>query len=339
MSDLNPITDHAVDPIIAGHLRRVADQTDATKLLERVRLSRQIDQEFFLQGTTLSSGEIAAAPVPAPLATHDVDLDRQRRDWMSSRPEKRSHWTYLLTWPVVAALVLLATFLGGRHLGPSAANASVALRHLQSVHRGEVDRCYRVQYAPDPRFWDGSNRLEGPSHSLLWTRGDRFWSDCAIGDLSLLIGRQHDGTLWVSSSPDHGIQFSADAKLPQEVALLCAVNSMTVPRLVEEVLADFELKADGPAKQSNSAALVVWAAVKPGRTHPLISSALLEIDPESHVLTRLVLWMTRDGRPRGTVTYTFLESGVQDDAQYQLASHLDDHAEIDLHTIEKAGAP
>lgn len=332
MNQPDPPVDHAVERLIADHLDRRAQQCDATELLARVRRSRQVDRAIFSsapqsgshRGSQTGSGELP-------------DGETTGRAAAGGRLSDRRRWAGALTWPVLAGVVLLAIFLAGRPISPSAANASIVLRDLQTVHLGETDRCYRIQYAPDPRYWDGSNQLEGPSHSVLWTRGDRFWSDCTIADIRLRIGRQQDGTLWVSRSRQHGIRFTADeAQLPQEVALLCAANSMTVPRLVEDVLADFDLRADRPATGSGAGA-VVWAALKPGRSHPLISSALLEIDPENHALTRLVLWMVRDGRPRGTVSYTFLENGLQGDARYHLQAHLDDDAEVEDHTFTNPG--
>src|SRR5690606_36854788 len=107
-----------------------------------------------------------------------------------------------------------------------------------------LDRCYSVQYTPDARYWDETKWLEGPSHSLLWTRGDRFWSACTIGEWEVQIGRQRDGALWLCSTRQRGVEFrSAPEDLPQEVALLCAANALTVPRLEQEVLADFDLRA------------------------------------------------------------------------------------------------
>jgi hypothetical protein len=331
MSDSDRSIDAAVERLVAGQLDHAAQRIDTAGLLERVRRSRQLDAEMF------ASPAASEAPVRLSSAALPDGSGRSFDERDRDASGERRRWADRLSWPLLAALVLLATFLGGRQIGPPAANASLALRDLQSVHRGEVDRCYRVQYAPDPRFWDDTKVLEGPSHSLLWTRGDRFWSDCTIADIRLRIGRQEDGTLWVSRSPQHGIRFTDDpSQLPEEVALLCAVNAMTVPRLVEEVLADFDLRADPAPTAAGPAAMVVWAALKPGRSHGLISSALLELDPETHVLTRLVLWMIRDGQPRGTVTYTLLESGTEDDSRYQLEAHLADGAELEHHRFKKA---
>ena len=181
--------------------------------------------------------------------------------------------------------------------------------------------------------------LEGPSESVLWTRGDRFWSDCSIGDIRLAIGREEDGTLWVSPSRKKGIRFAGgDSQLPKEVAVLCDVNSLTVPALMDEVLADFDLRAEGPSSHAAEATSLVWARLKPGRSHPLISAALLEIDARSGALLRLVLWTVREGRPNGTVTYTLFDSATRGDDDYRLESHLDPGAEVEIQSFGRPGA-
>lgn len=310
----------AVDRLIADHLDRQAQQSDASALLTRIRMSRQVDDAI-----SMAMLESTARPRPARALSGES----------AGSKGASTRWSRSLVWGVFTGLALLIAFLGGLQFGPLTANAATMLRDLQGVHRSDIDRCYRVQYAPDPLYWDGSNRLEGPSQSLLWTRGDRFWSDCSIGDLRLIIGREEDGSLWIRPSPDKGIRFSNDeSQLPREVSLICAVNAMTVPRLVDDVLAGFELRVDSTAKRSDEPRTLVWASLKPGHSHPVISSALLEIDPDTQSLMRLVLWMIRDGQPKGTVTYTFVERAVQDDGQYELRSHLNDDATIEDHTFE-----
>lgn len=319
MSEPESPLDQALDRLLADHLDRAEQRTDARSLLQRVRQSRENEAAI------VASISSPLPPSSGAMQTETVHLAQPNT---ATRCVPQTFLPRWLTGAALAAAVLLAALLAVR--SSDTANASLALRDLRSVHLGQLDRCYRVQYTPDPRYWDETNRLEGPSHSLLWTRGDRFWSECTIGELQLRIGRQRDGALWLRSTPQRGIEFrSAPADLPQEVALLCAANSLTVPRLVEEVLADFDLRAAAPADQSGAAGLVVWAALKPGRVHPVVSAALLEIDSADHSLTRLVLWMVRDGQPRGTVTYTFLESGRLDESQYELRSHLDEDAPIE----------
>src|SRR5690606_36430072 len=103
---------------------------------------------------------------------------------------------------------------------------------VQERHSQSVDRRYHVQFAPAPGFWNGRNMLKGPSETVLWTRGDRFWADATIGTLKLVYGRGDDGHLWVSPEPSKGIVFSESPEaIPDEVAMYCSINAMTVPAL------------------------------------------------------------------------------------------------------------
>lgn len=301
MTDNQSHSDDAIDRLVGDYVRREIEQADATKLLTRIRMA---------DGPVSRSAEYPSGS--------------------NARPGQR--WT--LTWAAMTSVAVLIAFLGGRFLSSDSADASTVLRTVQSEHARKVDHCYRVQFAPDPRYWDGKNQLEGPSTSVLWTRGDRFWSDCTIGKLHLQIGREADGTLWISSSPSKGIRFTNDAsRLPKAVSLICAVNSMSVPRLVEEVRADFDLHTETSAEGADGVKTIVWAKLKPDRTHSMLSDALLEIDPQTNILNKLVLWMVRDGHPSGTVTFTLMESAMRDDRQYQLQSHLNEDAEIEIHTL------
>lgn len=311
MSDPEGRDKEAVDRLVRAHLDRVTERTDATKLHARLRAG------------LLPPARPGVAPA--------------RVGHAAGRPARR--WSGSLGWSVAAATIAIGAFLGGRHLNPSAANAATILRQVRVTHAGGVDRCYRVHYAPDPRYWDGTKTLEGPSESVLWTRGDRFWSDCSIGPIRLAIGREADGTLWVSPSRQKGIRFAGgDSQLPREVAVLCDVNSLTVPALMDDVLVDFDLHAEGSSSPGRGATSVVWARLKPGRSHPLISTALLEIDARGGALLRLVLWIVREGRPNGTVTYTLIDGARRGDDDYRLESHLDPGAEVEIHSFGRAGA-
>jgi hypothetical protein len=309
MNNLPHQSEDALDRLVGLYLDRETQRADVTGLLARI---------------------LPPGPQPSPAGAAAGGA-------VASVPTRRRPRS--LAWSAATALAVIAAFLGGRYLGPMAASAGVLLRDARSIHSGGVDRCYRLQYAPDPRSWDGKNQLEGPSESVLWTRGDRFWADCTIGEIKLAIGRDENGVLWVSPSRSKGIEFSNPAsQLPEEVALICAINSMTIPTLVEDVLADFELRAERRSAGPDGATTVVWAKLKADRSHPLLSAAMLEIDARSNVVVRLVLWTVRDGRPKGTVTYTLLESAPQSDDQYRLRSHLDPDALIETHTLPTPAA-
>lgn len=303
----------SLNRLIRAHVDREVKSADANSLITRIRQTRR-DEEANRQA------QASAVTLPPQCVN---------RYWARSLA-----WaTLTLTLTLTAAAALMA-FLGGRHLDGYSANAAVVLQNVRSEHARAIDHCYRVQFAPDPRFWDPKNKLAGPSMSILWTRGDRFSSSCTVGELQLKIGREANGTFWVSTSPSKGIRFTNDAaELPKSVAVICEINSMSVPQLVEGVLADFDLHLDPSTKRAPNTTTLVWAKLKPERTHPLLSDALLEIDSRTNVLNRLVLWTIRDGNPSGTVTYTLLQSGELGDDQYRLLSHLDGDAKIELHTF------
>lgn len=238
-------------------------------------------------------------------------------------------------WPAAAVLAVILAFVGGWYFALPTVNAAVILRETHSAHLQNVDRCYRVQFAPDPEYWDGKNPLKGPSDSVLWTRGDRFWADVQIGNtVRLAIGRDETGTLWASPSPAKGIRFADErADLPEEIAFACAVNSMSLPKLVEDVLADFNLQSQGPSSYGGKPTTLVWATLKPGRSHWLLSTALLEIDKATDTIVRLVLWTVDNGEPRGTITFTLTDSATLGDDQYRLESHVDEDAVIERHDL------
>ena len=303
----------AVDRLVRDHLDRESARIDASDLQSRIRDGLHEHEHAHLGATSNRVRRAAQA--------------------LSGR------WSRSLGWSMAAAAMAIGAFIGSRWLSPAEAHAATLLRNVRVVHSRGVDRCYQVHYAPDPRYWDGTKRLEGPSESVLWTRGDRFWSNCSIGDIHLAIGREEDGTLWVSPSRKKGIRFSDErSRLPEEVAVLCDINSLTVPALVDEVLADFDLGAEEPSSHAAGASNLVWARLKPGRSHPLISTALLEIDARTDALLRLVLWTVREGRPNGTVTYTLFDSATRRDAEYRLESHLDPDAEVEIQSFGRAGA-
>jgi hypothetical protein len=305
---------HPVDRLVADHLQRMAQRIDATGLVERV------------------CGPASVAQVaPARLAHRES-------------PGEAPRWKRTAAWLLMTTLAVLVAFAGGRWMTPSTADAATVLRTVHSVHSRPVDRSYRVQFAPDADYWDGRNPLTGPSDTLLWTRGDRFWADATLGHVKLVYGRDERGQLWVSPSRSTGIELSStEGELPAEIAMYCAINEMTVPSLVENVLSDFDLRADGPPAGhagvgAESAATgaqnsVVWATLKPTRTHEHISSALLEIDPTG-TLVRLILWTVDNARPRGTVTFTLVETARGSDEQYRLGSHLDADAEVRVHQLD-----
>jgi hypothetical protein len=296
---------HPVDRLVRTHLNREAERLDASSLLARIRCDLEVGRR-----STRS----------APLSKAGVSRQDCRRAF---------------GWPLLVAMGLVIAFLGGRYLNTAIASPTALLQGVRAAHLQNVDRCYFVQFAPDPRYTDPALPLDRPTDNTLWTRGDRFWCDCQIGDRRIAVGRDGHGQLWCAPSRRKGILLPGNAaEVSPEIQLLCDINSMRIPTLIEEVLADFELHADPPTSSSAGATSLVSARLKPGRKHSLLSAAVMEIDARSDVLVRLVLWVVRDGRPHGTVTFTWVESAVKGDAQYGLAAHVDEDAEIEVQSAQ-----
>ncbi|MEW4488159.1 hypothetical protein AB1L42_08760 [Thalassoglobus sp. JC818] len=250
-------------------------------------------------------------------------------------------WGSPLVWSLTTTLGFIVAFFVGRSSSSSPIQAATILRGVSAAHTQSMDRCYDVHFAPDPGYWNERNPFTGPSDTVLWTRGDRFWADATVGKIRLVYGRDGQGKLWVSPDRSTGIQiYGSDEELPEEITMFVAINSMTVPALIENVLTDFDLRADGPTNeqfqksedipQTGIGNSVIWATLKPGRSHSLISSALLEVD-ETDTLVRLILWTVDQEQPRGVVNFTLIDTAEIGDEQYQLNAHLDADAEIRVH--------
>jgi hypothetical protein len=91
--------------------------------------------------------------------------------------------------------------------------------------------------------------------------------------------------------------------------------SMQPDRLIAEVLRDFDLRReDAPAASSVH---TIRADLKPGREHRGLKNAVLELDAETKVLRRVVLYRETAGA-RLTTTFTLVETKNQDEIEYPL---------------------
>ncbi|OAI54304.1 hypothetical protein AYO47_03130 [Planctomyces sp. SCGC AG-212-M04] len=288
-----------VDELVAGYLQRAQARTDAAPLLERIEADRRLNV------SAVKNEEGAAGRSMGRAAG----------------------------WSLIAAALAMA-FLIGRWFDGRSAQAATLLRNVQTVHKQSIDRCYRVQHAPEST--SDSEQAES-SESILWTRGDRAWTDSAIGSKRIKIGRDETGTIWLAPSSKKGIRFSPEkSQFPKDVETLSQISSLTVPVLVDEVLADFDLKKEAPVVRSDGRRSVIWARLKEGRSHPFLSAAMLEVDVDRNLLARLVLWMHNAKGPNGTVTYTLVDRPSPGESSYRLESHLDADAVIEDQTFKPA---
>ena len=291
-----------IDELVRSYLERQIEQLDTSGLQSRIVV-----------------GVETSASLNDPPSAGVVPTSIRR----SGRPT--------LTYVLAASVAVVIAFLGGRYFGPGSVSAATVLQSVRDVHAQPVDRCYQVHYVPDSRYWDGKSKLLGPSQSVLWTRGDRFFANCQIGDVSLAIGRDADEVLWVSPSPKKAIVFErSGVDLPSELATLCDINTMSLSKLADDVLADFDFEIEQRDMADGGAKTVIWAEPKTGSTHRFISAAVIEVDETTNAIQRLVLWVLRDGRPNGTVTYTWTETTRRSDESYKMTSHLASDAVIEL---------
>jgi hypothetical protein len=236
------------------------------------------------------------------------------------RPGRRARWA------VLTAAGLLAAFLAGQYLGPAQAGAETLVREAREAHALPLDRCYLVQWVPAAGSLPARlPRLAQARETRLWTRGDRFWLESTDPGRRWAWGRDDRGAVWLALGRGHGLRYEP-GEVPEPVAAACDVCGMRVETLLGDVLADFDLRREPPGP--GSTAYRVRAEPKPGRAHPALRSALLEVDAETRVLRRLVLERTRRGKPLASVTFTLVESGARPDGTYQLEGHLDPGAPV-----------
>ncbi len=228
-------------------------------------------------------------------------------------------WRPLTTAAV--ASVLLAGFLAVLFLPQVSAAALV--RQALKVHAAALDRCYRVSASEEfaPRRQAGLP--SATREILLWTRGDRFWVESRVGEKSAAWGRDEQGRVWFTSSPNVGAWFEAD-EVPERLAQVCELRSLQPEALLHTLLVDFDLRREPDTGGSH----VIHAELKPGHTHTRYHAALLEVDSTSSVLSRVVVHRVVPGRSPVPVVFTLVESSLHDESSYTLAGHLSQQNEI-----------
>ena len=274
-----------VDALVRAHLQRQAEAVDAAAVLARVKARR-------------------AAAVPPP---------------------RRSLGRSVLWFVVAAAAVVAAFFLGGWWLTPAQASAETIVRQAREAHALPRDRCYAVQVVPDPNgVLADRPLLFHPREMRLWTRGDRFWMESTNPERQWAVGRDEQGVIWAAVGRGHGVRYDPEEETPPALAVACDVCSLQVETLLDRLIADFDLRREGP----RDGAYRIEALPRAGGGLPWLRSAELEIDAETRVLRRLVLHRTRNGQPLATVTFTLTDAGSQPDGAYELEGHLDPGAPV-----------
>lgn len=226
-----------------------------------------------------------------------------------SRPLFRMPWAWAMA-ASVACMALLAALL----FFPSGkASAAAVVQRALKVHSALLDRCYRVEVRGE-RDGDSPPRQQ----SRLWTRGDRFWNQLQTDDKTVAWGRDGAGGVWFALSPKVGARLAAD-EVPEQLRTACELRSVEMESLLREVLAGFELRRESVSPDRD----LIHAQPKTGNSSSKYSAVLLEVDSRTHVVQRVELQRAYQGRTVATVSFTLVESSLQDDASYTLEGHLD----------------
>jgi hypothetical protein len=281
---------------VRQHLDRAAEGVDPRPLFARI-----------VREVAPAAPTLAPAPTPRPV---------RPRSW--------------LRWAVpLCGLAATVAFLLNATSQPPAAMASPRdiLEATQQAHRLPVDRCYLVEVRRDPTFLDPFPSVPLVTTNRLWTRGDRFFFLPVDPRQGKTWGRDERGNLWLASTPRAGARVESD-EIPWWLAMSFEIHTLRVDQLLGEVLRNFDLQR--MERQSNylPATEVIRATPTAGRSSPMTRSALLEIDPETKVLRRLVIVRGPVGKPAATTTYTLIDTATLDPVVYSPEGHLREPFEI-----------
>ena len=294
------------DSRIAAAMRNDAALTEA--------LRGQLMHDELLRQEAEPSAEAFVEAVAArlqPSVSDEAFVSRIAQALPQKRRPQRWSWPAPLAW---AAGLVMAGLIGTTvFLSHGTASASVILREALKAHSALLDRCYSVEVR-------GEHGGAAPprQESLLWTRGDAFWTQIRGAVQTAAWGREASGSVWFALSPKIGARLAA-AEVPEELKAACELRSVRLESLLREILADFELRREPASPEID----LIHAEPKAGAVHAKYSSVLLEVDAGTHVLRRVTLHRAYAGRAVAVVSFTFIDTALQSDASYSLEGHLD----------------
>ena len=341
------MTPDALDDLVRARLEREAEAIDPRPLFERimaVRASGGCEPPDSDSHSVRASGgceppdsdshsvRASGGCEPPDSDSHSVrargdSAHDQNRGAHAPRSPRRFLRRVALGFATAAAVAL--AFVGGvlywKPEPAAAATPETLLREAQQTHQQPIDRCYLVECRTESDLLDETKPVTAQSRSTrLWTRGDRFWLESTNPTARWAWGRDADGGIWMAfGGIRRGVRLAPD-EVPAWLGQACDTFSMRVETLLGDVLREFDLRRE----PGDGGTQVIEATLKPGRSHPGLRSARLEIDPETKAVRKLVLDRTRFGQPLATVTYTLVETRPQDDRKYQPEGHLPATTEI-----------
>jgi hypothetical protein len=305
MSEAETQADDVIERLVRQHLERGAERIDPRPVFDRLQ---------------------AAWPAPAAEGNEDT---RQAGSSRASTGARRRFPAASWAWGLSAAAAVLLLVTGWLwRPSPVLASPESLVREAKKAHRMPLDRCYIVEVRKDSALYDECFPLTSQVRlTRLWTRGDRFWIESSTADRRWNWGRDPENRVWFAFEPHRAVRLEA-SEVPRWLNLCCDLYCIRLEQLLGTVLRDFALERETPGRDDDSAAegapatQVVRAMWKPGRFHPSIKSAVLEIDAESRVVRRMTIERMYKGQPFATVTCTLVETETLDDGNFQLEGHL-----------------
>lgn len=212
----------AQEATLAGRFRHFDINGDGA-LVDALR--KQLMLDALLRQEAEPSAEAFVEAVSArlePSASDDAFVARIEHVMPQSRKPQKKRWRAPLAW---AAGFVLAGLLGAElFVSLTPASAATIVQRALEAHSALLDRCYRVEVRGE-RDGDGPPRQE----SLLWTRGDAFWTQIRGAEQTAAWGREASGSVWFALSPKIGARLAA-AEVPEELEIACELRSVRLAR-------------------------------------------------------------------------------------------------------------
>lgn len=283
MSD--PILPDEFDRLLADQRHAQAARVDTASLLQRIEATMAQER-------------------PQPPTPHRYRLFKQSLFWVTS---------------TVAAACLVIAFLHVSH-EPLTASPQALLEESQKTHQLPLDRCYLVEFQREAEFTDEANPLAAVSRTTkLWTRGDRFVIESLNPrGLQARWGRDEAGMITISPGPHAAVRIEPKENPPRWLTVMCDTCEMRPEALLNEMLHNYNLTRH---ESPDQAVQHIRAELKPNRWHSPLYKAELELDTDTKVLRKVVLYRSI-GSNNNTTTYTLVETQTLPDDYYRIEANL-----------------
>ena len=307
MSHRPPISLSQVEPLVRAFLEDVGGGVDVARNLEVI-------------------AQRARHPDFVPVLVNDQSVDA--RPTVARRRVARRL--------AVAAAVLVAGGVGWYlTLSPEPASAYALISGAQSALSTTADRCYLVESAVPKAWVRGNPILRADSHTVVWTRGDRFRVVTNREGRELTWGQDDERRLWVAYGLDRGMRYDHD-EVPPMFARTRAYLGLDLRRLAGHFLHQFDLDVEKVGNPGKSRVVIVRATAREGEPSWPFNFARLEIDPKTKVIRKMQLSRVANGTVKVNFTFTLISEASQADGSYSLEGNLPPAAEVFLRDRSEA---